>query len=104
MSKSNISAGTKAEVEDSGVTYRTLKFSAEWHNPGRASMIKLNAREKIALRDAVNRPGGWGLFNPKTTAKLAQRGYFVKELHPAYGMLWRITAAGRHAISAVKVE
>jgi hypothetical protein len=58
----------------------------------------------VALLDAAMRPGGWGLFKPKTTAKLAERGYFVKERHPGYGMRWRITAAGRHALSTTKGE
>ncbi len=52
-------------------------------------------RERIALLDAAKRTDGWGLFNPKTTAKLAERGLFVKERHPVYGMQWRITKAGR---------
>lgn len=62
---------------------------------------RLTERERGALLDAAKRPGGWGLFNPKTTAKLAERGYFVLEKHPltGYGMRYRITAAGRAAIT-----
>ena len=61
---------------------------------------KLTVRELIALRDAANRPGGWGLFNPKTTARLAAAGYFVRDHHPGYGMQWRITDAGRKALES----
>lgn len=57
----------------------------------------LTARELAALREASGRPGGWGFFSPKTTARLAERGFFVKQKHPSYGMHWRITAAGRAA-------
>ena len=60
---------------------------------------KLTFRERVALKDAANRPGGWGLFNPKTTAKLSKRGFFVLERHPGYGMRYRITAAGRAALA-----
>lgn len=59
---------------------------------------RLTVRERIALTDAAERPGGWGLFNAKTTAKLAERGYFVRDQHPSYGMKWRITDAGRKAL------
>lgn len=54
----------------------------------------LTKRKWLALRDAAQRPGGWGLFMAKTTAKLADAGYFAREDHPAYGMQWRITPAG----------
>jgi hypothetical protein len=59
----------------------------------------LDKRSRQALLDAAERPGGWGLFHPKTTAKLAERGFFVKERHPGYGMQWRITAEGLAALS-----
>jgi hypothetical protein len=65
-------------------------------------MEKLTWRENLALRDAAARPGGWGLYYPKTTAKLAERGFFVKERHHGYRMQWRITDAGRHALSTTK--
>ncbi|WP_316200863.1 MULTISPECIES: hypothetical protein [unclassified Bradyrhizobium] len=61
--------------------------------------MKLTVREKLALKDAVEHPEGWGLFNPKTTAALAARGYFAKQKHQSYGMQWRITEAGREAYS-----
>jgi len=60
---------------------------------------KLTTRETIALRDAAGRPGGWGLFNRKTTDRLALLGYFEKERHPSYGMQWKITDAGRAALA-----
>jgi hypothetical protein len=62
----------------------------------------LNKREAVALFDAAKRPGGWGLFFPKTTAKLAERGFFIKEKHPVYGMQWRITASGHAALQAAE--
>ncbi len=62
---------------------------------------ELTGREKIALRDAAKRHDGWGLFHPKTTAKLAARGFFAKDRHPIYGMRWRITEAGRKAAGRV---
>ncbi|WP_315740160.1 MULTISPECIES: hypothetical protein [unclassified Bradyrhizobium] len=65
--------------------------------------MKLTSREKLALKDAVERPGGWGLFNPKTTAKLAERGFFIKENLNGYGMQWRITDAGRAALTEADV-
>ena len=62
-------------------------------------MGKLTMREIEALNDAV-RPGrdGWGLFMPRTTAKLSTRGYFAREMHPVYGAQYRITDAGRSAL------
>lgn len=62
-------------------------------------MAKLTAREIEALKDAA-RPGrdGWGLFMPRTTAKLSGRGYFEREKHPIYGMQYRITEFGRAAL------
>ena len=59
----------------------------------------MNARELKALEEAADRPDGWGLFQPKTTAKLAERGYFVKAKHSVYGMQWQITDAGRAALA-----
>ena len=41
------------------------------------------------------------LFNPKTTTKLAARGFFIKETHPVYGMQWRITAHGREVAAKI---
>lgn len=64
----------------------------------------LGKREIIALLDATKSPGGWGLFNRKSTEKLAARGYFERAEHRAYGMQWRITDAGRAALSAAKGE
>ncbi|MGJ4945030.1 hypothetical protein ACQR1W_31005 [Bradyrhizobium sp. HKCCYLS1011] len=61
----------------------------------------MNARELKALQEAADRPDGWGLFQPKTTTKLAECGFFVKEKHPVYGMQWRITEAGRAALAEV---
>lgn len=58
-------------------------------------MGKLTKREVIALKDAARRPGGWGLFNRKTTDRLATIGCFEKAKHSMYGMQWRITPAGR---------
>ncbi|WP_316207355.1 hypothetical protein [Bradyrhizobium sp. SZCCHNR3118] len=60
----------------------------------------MNAREKQALEEAASRLDGWGLFLPKTTAKLAAKGYFEKAEHPSLGNQWRITAAGRAALAA----
>ncbi|MCS3449814.1 hypothetical protein M2222_001365 [Bradyrhizobium elkanii] len=62
----------------------------------------MNKREIEALQDAAGRPGGWGLFKQKSTAKLAELGYFVKEKHPAYGNQFRITDAGRAALAAAE--
>jgi hypothetical protein len=64
----------------------------------------MNKREMDALRDAATRPGGWGLFHPKTTEKLAGLGYFEKEQHPSYGKQWRITAAGIAKYDEIKVR
>jgi hypothetical protein len=61
--------------------------------------MKLTILEREALIDAAKRPGGWALFKAKTTAKLAARGWFVQDCHPAYGMQWRITEAGRAALN-----
>jgi hypothetical protein len=58
----------------------------------------MTKREIIALKDAADRIGGWGLFNRKTTEKLAEQGYFEKAQHPNYGNQWRITDAGRAAL------
>lgn len=63
----------------------------------RKPAMKLKLREMCALKDAIDRPGGWGLFMRATTEKLAAKGYFKKELHQALGMQWRITDAGRTA-------
>lgn len=63
-------------------------------------MEKLTERERIALLGAIKNPGGWGLFYPKTTDKLAERGFFEKARHPVYNMRWRITEAGRAALAA----
>lgn len=60
----------------------------------------LTRSEVFALQDAIDQPGGWGFYRPKTTAKLAERGFFVKDHRPSYGMQWRITAAGRAAYHA----
>ena len=60
--------------------------------------MKLKLREHYALKDAADRPGGWGLFKRSTTEKLAERGYFERAEHPAYGMQWRITDLGRAAL------
>lgn len=59
-------------------------------------------REMIALSDAANRPGGWALFNRKTTERLAEKGYFETAKHPAYGDRLRITEAGREALKTAK--
>jgi hypothetical protein len=64
--------------------------------------MTLNKREALALSDAAKRPGGWGLFFPKTTAKLAERGFFIKDIHRGYGMQWRITESGRAALQAAE--
>jgi hypothetical protein len=59
----------------------------------------MKIREIEALREAADRPGGWGLFKRSTTEKLAAKGYFEKAIHPAYGTHWRITKAGRAALA-----
>ncbi|TYO65564.1 hypothetical protein FXV83_16670 [Bradyrhizobium hipponense] len=64
----------------------------------------MKSREIEALKDAATRPGGWGLFKQKTTAKLPELGYFVKEKHPAYGNQFRITDAGRAALAAAEAK
>jgi hypothetical protein len=53
--------------------------------------------EKRALEEA-GRCAGWGLFSPRTTARLAERGLFEKAEHPWYGQKWRMTDAGRAAL------
>lgn len=66
-------------------------------------MEKLTARERAALAEAAEKyRDGWGLFKARTTASLAERGFFVKERHPAYGMQWRITDAGRTALAGTE--
>lgn len=60
----------------------------------------LTIRDRQALLDAANRPGGWGLFMRKTTEKLALKGYFEKVQHPSYGPQFRITDAGRAVVTA----
>ena len=72
-------------------------------NPDQGDTM-MNNRERMALLEAANRRDGWGLFNQKTTQKLAGRGFFVKEKHPVYGMQWRITEAGREALAADGAE
>jgi len=57
----------------------------------------MSTRERKALRLATE-AGGWAFFLPKTTETLAEKGFFIKEQHPVYGMQWRITAAGRDAL------
>ena len=61
--------------------------------------LGLSERKREVLRDAASRLGGWALFKPRTTEKLAGLGFFTKEKHPVYGMQWRITEAGRAALS-----
>jgi hypothetical protein len=61
--------------------------------------MKLKLRERCALKDAANRPGGWGLFKKSSTEALARRGFFERAKHPAYGEQWRITDAGRQALA-----
>lgn len=60
----------------------------------------MNNREIEALKDAAERPGGWGFFKRSTTDKLAAKGYFEKAMHPVYGMQWRIVDAGRVALNS----
>lgn len=67
-------------------------------------MEDLTQRDRVALRDAAYRSGGWGLFFPKTTAKLAERGLFERAEHPSYGERWRITDAGRDAVAQIVVR
>lgn len=55
---------------------------------------KLTSAEMIALLDAGRSNTGWGLFKPKTTARLAERGYFEKRQHPYYGEQWHLTESG----------
>lgn len=62
----------------------------------------MKIREMEALKDAAERPGGWGLFKRATTEKLAAKGYFEKATHPAYGEQWRITDAGRSALESAE--
>ncbi len=65
----------------------------------------MKKREIDALRDAATRPGGWGLFMRKTTEKLAEQGFFVKEKHPSYGPQFKLTDAGMAAyLEATKDE
>jgi hypothetical protein len=54
-------------------------------------MTKLEYR---AVRDAATHPGGWALFNRKTTERLAGKGWFMEAVHPAYGRSFKITQAG----------
>jgi hypothetical protein len=58
----------------------------------------LSMREIHTLQDALQW-GGWGLFKRKTTERLAERGYFEKKPHPAYGQQFFITDAGRAALA-----
>lgn len=67
-------------------------------------MSKLNKSERETLADAADRDGGWGLFRPKTTARLAERGYFERAQHRSYGQQWRITDAGRAALRSTTGE
>jgi hypothetical protein len=61
----------------------------------------LTKHEVAALREAANHPGGWGLFKVLSTERLAaERGYFERDEHPAYGKQWRINAVGRKALAA----
>jgi hypothetical protein len=62
---------------------------------GCLKMKEFTKLEMTALIDAAQRPGGWGLYNPKTTAKLAKRGFFVLETHTELGMRYRLTQLGR---------
>ncbi len=64
----------------------------------------MNKREIQALKEADDRQGGWGLFLRKTTEKLAAQGLFEKAHHPALGMQWRITEAGREALKTAQGE
>lgn len=67
-------------------------------------MKALTEREWLALKDAAERPGGWGLFKQKSTESLATLGYFVKDTHQEYGAQWRITGAGGLAYKAEKAR
>lgn len=64
----------------------------------------MNNREIRALREAIEEWGGWGLFNPKTTDKLAAMGYFERKKHPSYDEHWFITDAGREALKTAQGE
>ena len=61
-------------------------------------------RELLALEEAADHPGGWGLFKEASTQKLAAKGYFKRAIHPLYCEQWRITKAGRAALAAEKKE
>lgn len=56
--------------------------------------------EMEALKDAADRPGGWALFKRRTTEKLVPKGWFEPAKHPVYGNIYRITDAGREALTA----
>lgn len=62
-------------------------------------MSKLTYRERVALRDALEFWGGWGLFYTKTTEKLGERGFFELAKHHTLGMQWRLTESGRASLS-----